>query len=518
MIRYCKLVALCLFFWMLGSSVSAQRLIEYEAGMGSRNADNPDVWVLYRRVKAVHEGMILYADSALLNTKKNDFTAFRHIKIVLTDTTEIYGDRLFYDGNTKIVNIWGDTVVFIDGATTLKTDKLTFDRNTNIAYYEKWGRSTNKDNTLTSRIGRYNATLKEFNIYDSVVLSDTSSALYTDTLIYNTITNEAHFTSPTHIYSDSTHIYSEQGSYNTVSNYAVSWKASRVESGEKILTCDTLHYYENTQYGKAFGHVLIVDTLNDITCSGRYGESNQQQRFSFVTDSALVVFVDKGDSLFLHADTLYVTNNDKQEFETVRAHYHVKVFRNDVQGMCDSAFYSVRDSLVSLYKHPVIWYEHYQCTADTIHLYLDTAGLKLANLRGNSFAIEQVDLQKFNQVRGKNADVYFREGEPLYTDILSNAQMVYYITETGADSNQTLVGVNVGKGSDMRIYFTNRRPNRVVTFGNPDMQTYPYDKLPADQKQLQGFEWLQAHRPQKSSDVFMKTTSPLTQERDKATH
>ena len=96
--------------------------------------------------------------------------------------------------------------------------------------------------------------------------------------------------------------------------------------------------------------------------------------------------------------------------------------------------------------------------------------------------------------------------------------MIYYITETGVDSTQMLVGINVGKGSDMRIYFTDRQPNRVVTFGNPDMQTYPYDKLPADQKQLQGFEWLQTHRPQKSSEVFFDTTFQMAHESDKATH
>ena len=38
----------------LGGFVEAQKLIEYSSGMGSRNPDNADVWILYRGVQATH--------------------------------------------------------------------------------------------------------------------------------------------------------------------------------------------------------------------------------------------------------------------------------------------------------------------------------------------------------------------------------------------------------------------------------------------------------------------------------
>ena len=55
----------------------------------------------------------------------------------------------------------------------------------------------------------------------------------------------------------------------------------------------------------------------------------------------------------------------------------------------------------------------------------------------------------------------------------------------------------------MRIYFVDRAPDRVVTQGNPDMNTYPLEQLPADKRQLQNFRWIDDRRPHKPLDVFV---------------
>lgn len=503
MLNWVKRIGLLVLLLVSAISADAQKYITYEAGMGTRDMSNPDVWILYNRVKAMHDGMVLRADSAQLNSVQNDLSAYGHIKIELTDTTTIYGDRLFYDGNSRVVDIWADTVRFVDGKTVLKTNHLSYDRNTSMATYNNWGHTVNEGSTLDSRIGHYDSDTKIFYIYESVVLQDSSSRLETDTLTYDYKIHTAYFVSPTYIYSDSTVIYSERGSYNTDTRYALSTKASQVVTGEKQMNCDTLHFYQDNNFGQAYGHVVIQDTANKITCTGRYGETTQLTRRSFVTDSALVVMLDdNGDTTYIHADTVMVTNDSVREFQSISAYHHVKLFRNDAQGMCDSAYYYVPDSLLTLYHNPVLWYGNYQCTADTILMYNDTDGVRLAYLNGSSFNIEKVDAQKFNQLKGKRSVVYFSHGEPSYADILGNAQMVYYITEEGTDGTIRLVGVNAGIGSDMRIYFVNRAPERVVTYGKPDMHTYPLSKLPEDLSRLPGFRWVENQRPHNRQDIF----------------
>lgn len=498
-----KSFAILISLLCFSTSVEAQKLIEYSSGMGSRDPENSDIWILYHNVQATHEGMILEADSAHYNTRENSFTAFRNVAIQLSDTTFIYGDRLFYNGNTRVVDIWADTVTLFDGETQLLANHLTYERNNSTAYYTEWGYGSSADRNLFSRQGQYNSELKQFYIYNDVVLTDSTMQLVTDTLLYNTETSVAHFESPTYIFSDTSTIYSELGEYNTETRYAVSYRASHVSNQGRTIDSDTLFYDEVLEYGKAWGHVVIIDSANELTCTGRYGETSQARGFSFVTDSAHVLFVDENDSLFLHADTIYLTTDSADQLKTVRANNHVKVFRRDAQAMCDSAFYNAVDSTLLLYKEPVLWYEHYQCTADTIELLHDTSGVKQAWLRSSCFAIQQVDREKFNQLKGHQGVVYFREGEPYYADVLGNAQMVFYITEEDTSGRTTLVGVNAGVGTDMRIYFdSTRAPVRVVTFDNPDMQTYPVGMLPAELKRLPDFQWLSRRRPLKPEDVF----------------
>jgi len=481
-----------------------QKLIEYQSGMGSRDSGNPDVWILYSGVVATHDGMVLKADSAHYNTVENSFTAFRRITITLTDTTFIYGDRLYYDGNSRVLDIWDDTVVLVDGATVLRANHLTYERNEAMAYYNEWGHAISRDRHLDSRKGYYNSEAKVFYIYDDVHLSDSSMLLVTDYLRYDTESEIAHFETPTHIYSDSSTIYSELGDYNTDTRFAISYKRSHVDNKGRTIDSDTLYYDELLDYGRAMGNVVIVDSVNEMTCTGRYGETNQAEGFSFVTDSAHVLFIDRGDSLFMHADTIYVTTDDSNSLRTVRAASHVKVFRRDAQAMCDSAFYNAPDSLLSLYHDPVLWYEHYQCTADTIEIKHDSNGVRLAYLRSNCFAVQQADRERFNQLKGRQGVVYFADGEPLYADVKGNAQMVYYLTEEDDTMGTVLVGVNVGRGTDIRIYFdSTRAPSRVVTYDRPDMQTYPVGKLPTEWQRLPDFRWLTARRPRRPAEVFV---------------
>lgn len=499
-----KSFVLLLLVAAVAMPAAAQKLIEYTSGMGSRDPHNPDIWILYQDVVATHEGMTLRADSAHYNTAENSFTAFRNIHITLTDTTFIFGDRLYYDGNTRVLDIWADTVLLLDGGTTLKANHLTYERNRSTAYYTLWGHATSDDRTLDSRQGEYNSDRKVFYISNDVNLRDSTMLLVTDTLVYNTVSKVAHFESPTHIYSDSSVIYSELGDYNTDTRFAISFKASHVSNQGRTIDSDTLYYDEVSEYGKAHGNVRIYDSVNDLTCTGRYGETHRKHRFSYVTDSAHVLYVDGGDSLFMHGDTIHVTTDSADDLSTIRASYHVKVYRTDAQAMCDSAFYSASDSLLSLYHDPVLWYEHYQCTADTIELLHDSAGMRRAWLRSECFAIQQVDSARFNQLKGKQGVVYFRDGNPDYVDILGNAQSVFYITEEGPDKQPRLVGVNAGMGTDMRIYFdSTRSASRVVTFDKPDMQTYPVMQLPEEWQRLQDFHWRPERRPRKPEDVFV---------------
>ena len=494
-----------ILFVLLGItfSSSAQKIIEYVAGMGGKSKENSEVWILRRGVRATHEGMVLTSDSAHFNVKENSFEAFGNVCVEVSDTTFIWGDYLVYDGIDRVANIWADTVIMIDGKTTLISDHFTYDRNGSKAYYIDWGVAANEHNRLSSQNGVYDVENKVFYIWDNVELSDTSSVLVTDSLTYSTRNKLACFFGETVIYTTETQMYSMYGEYNTETRLVRSYRSSRIVNKKGLLEGDTIYYLEQSKWGMAKGNVLIVDSINHIVCTGKYGESDQERKLSFVTDSAMVMFIEDEDSLFVHADTLNIGLDSIDNIKFIKANYHVQAYRKDLQARCDSAYYVAEDSVLSMYGEPIVWYEHYQGTADTIAIHHDTSGIDKVYFKTNTFAVQQIDREKFSQIKGIQGVIFVDKSRPKQANITGNSKMVYYILDEDQGGNTSVVGANIGDGDEIKIYFdSTSRPVRVVTMNNPDMQTYPVNGIPVDMKLLEGFLWRSNVRPREVKDIF----------------
>lgn len=86
-----------------------------------------------------HEEALMYCDSAYFYENTNSIDAFGHVRFVQGDTLQGFGDKLFYDGNTKLARLRRH-VKMIHGRkhenpTILTTDSLNYDRAAGVAYY-----------------------------------------------------------------------------------------------------------------------------------------------------------------------------------------------------------------------------------------------------------------------------------------------------------------------------------------------------------------------------------------------
>ena len=69
-------------------------------------------------------------------------------------------------------------------------------------------------------------------------------------------------------------------------------------------------------------------------------------------------------------------------FEAFR---HVRVFSDSLQAVCDSMFYSFKDSVFRLYDDPVVWSNENQVTGDTILLFTKNKKADRMQVFKNSF-------------------------------------------------------------------------------------------------------------------------------------
>lgn len=235
---------------------------------------------------------ILSSDSAYLHQKENYVDAFGHVIITQGDTLHIFGDKLNYQGNTKIA-IMTDNVRMIDKDAILTTNYLTYNTATKYGTYTGGGKLVNKDNTLTSKNGYYLASSRDAYFRYNVVLVTTDATIKTDTLRYNSGTRISYFYGPTNILGkkDNDTLYTENGTYNTQTEQAFFGKKNQYRQGTKTLKGDSLFYDRLIGYGKAVKHVTFTDTEQKVIMHGELGENFKKGNRTLVTQHAYVVFV-----------------------------------------------------------------------------------------------------------------------------------------------------------------------------------------------------------------------------------
>lgn len=453
---------------------------------------------LIGNVKLLHDSTYLYCDSAYLDESNNSFTGFNDVHIDVNDTLDIFSRLLYYDGNTRVAELH-DSVKLIDKRATLTTDVLIYDRKTRVARYFTGGKIVDEHNVLTSIKGYYYTNNNEAFFKDSVVLTNPDYVMNSDTLRYNTETEIAHFTGPTTITSEENLIYCENGWYNTKTDVSQFDENAYIQTPEQLIKGDSMYYDRTIDFGKAYDNVSITDTVHDFIISGHYGEFWKANGYSFVTDSTEAILIDRLDSLFLHADTLWVDFDSTQKAKRMHAYHQAKFFRYDLQGMTDSLIYDFVDSAIRMYKEPVLWSEENQLTSDSVHILITDNEIDSMVLYNTAFIISRDDTGTFNQIKGRQMTGYFMENDLRKVKVKGNSQTIYFVREE--DGN--LIGIQKILSSDMLIYLRENEIKTITYISQPKGSLFPERELTREELFIKGFNWYGDRRPLSRKDIYI---------------
>ncbi len=445
-----------------------------------------------------HGGAIMYCDSAYNYVANNSLEAFSRVHLVQGDSIDCYGDHLTYDGNTRIARITSN-VRLVGRNTELLTSELEYNVGTNTAYYTRYADIKSGDNKLNSQVGYYFARDEMYHFIDSVVLRNPDYTIYSDTLKYHTVSKISWFFGPTEIIGDSSYIYCEDGWYNTDTDISMLKQNALVRNNRQVIKGDSLYYERNTGYGEAFNNIELLDEDQNIILRGNHAIVNQKTDSALLTRQAVFIYITSdSDSVFVHADTLRA-NNDSAGFRELRAYYGARLYKSDLQGMCDSLYYTASDSILRLYKEPVLWSGENQLSANYIEIWTKNRQVSQVHMIQSAFMINEEDTGKFNQIKGKNMIGYFRDNEAYKIDVNGNGETVYY-----AKDRNELIGVNVAQSSNLSIYLKNNKPDNIRFYVLPNGTTYPLEMAPPEKLLLKDFKWLADRRPKNKDDIFRK--------------
>lgn len=205
------------------------------------------------------------------------------------------------------------------------------------------------------------------------------------------------------------------------------------------------------------------------------------------------------DSLAVADSTAAVSHADSSavKLDTTKIGFllglkNVKVFRRDMQVACDSLEYNDLDSLVRLYKQPVVWNEiDRQYSADSIFVVIKNRALEKANLMSEAFIVIKQDSICFDQIKGAEMMAYFDSTGALSRfDSMGGASGVFFIEENGV-----LATVNKFEAKMLTAIFKNGDIHDLSYFEEAKTDAYPLVQLQRDERVLKGFLWQPENRP-----------------------
>lgn len=425
-------------------------------------------------------------------------------------------DSLLYNMETKVSSFISKTYIKNDEV-EINTTQGTYDLKTGNAYFTQ--RTSVKDST--GRI--YTA--------DNMALDDMSgnaqmegNAVIIDTANYFiVIANQIFLNKKNNSFlatrkpvliikqkNDSTYIAADT-IYSGIS--------TRLESEKIMLQKDTAHNI-NVQQDKK-----VNDFLKD-SVSGKnilLPEIKKDSVFTTMKDtlssskdivqSPPKLILNKTDSVYSSLNLMIKEKNDKDsislkdkvvvsEPDTIRyflAFHHVRIFNDSLQSVSDSMYFSTKDSVIRLYYDPVIWSGNTQITGDTLFLFTQNQEPKRLYAFEKGMIINRTKEGFFNQMAGKTINAYFLDGKIDYVNVKgSQSESIYYLQ----DDSQAYIGMNRASGDVINLYFQKEDLKKVIFINEINGVIFPMWKIPADQKELKNFKWLDAKRPKNKFELF----------------
>lgn len=470
--------------------------------------------VLFRK-----EDMFMYCDSAHFYDGANSVHAFGNVRMEQGDTLFVYADELEYNDSTELAILYanaGRKVRLINRDVELQTNPFYYDLGIDLGFYDNYGVLTDKQNVLVSIYGEYSPNTAEALFRENVVLTSLRKAdtlkIYTDRLYYNTNTHISEMDVPSVIVNKDGKIFTDSAIYNTETSFADLYRRSVVVmKNNNRLTGDSLKYDRNAGYGEAFGDVIMTDSAHNMRLSGEYGFYNELSDSAFVTGRALAKEYSKGDTLYLHSDTIrafavvtpetiadsVVVPADTARF--VVAAHKVRFYRVDLQGVCDSMTFVQSDSMLYLNRHPIVWSGNRQIFGNVIEVHLNDSTVDYARLPDFGFMVEEIEEGFYQQLAGKEMLATFVDGELRRLDVSGNVEAITFPEE----SDSTINKVATLESSFMTALFKGRELERMKTWPQSTSVITPLYLSKRASLFMPQFKWYPEIRPSSPEDVFV---------------
>ncbi|MEL6866398.1 MAG: OstA-like protein [Bacteroidota bacterium] len=499
------------------------------------------------------DSLSIFADSLSYQGDSRIADLFGQV-ILVNDQEKLFTNRLNYDLNSKVATYrsgatltndttqltsqigyyyvdeneayFKDSVVVIDPEFILRSDTLQFNTQTRLTtflgptlitqdsaniycesgYYDIRDRSAEfRDNPqyvkgeqkAWAEVIRYDGKLKEVQLIDEASFIEGDKKAFADTIRYEENTKVTWLEGNAHFEDTEQVIDSERIRYNSEEEAFSTSGRSRISDPPQILVADEIDYLGDI--GQAKGNVIWRDTTEQTTIVCEQADYNKETDYLLASgDRPLLISLIDEDSLFLRADSLISFREAPEDStRTLVAYQDVRMYKSNLQAVCDSLTYSTKDSLFEFFDDPIIWSDTTQFSADTVRMQLVDQQIDQILLYNKALIVNSTDEILFNQIKGRTITAFFETNELRRMMVEGNAESIYY----AQDEAKAYIGLNKTVCSRMLLYFGNNKVEDIHFYATPKGNFIPIGRVNFETEKLDGFRWETKRRPFSLQDL-----------------
>jgi lipopolysaccharide export system protein LptA len=392
--------------------------------------------------------------------------------VLLQDSMKLLSDSLVYFTKTNLVKFTGPTLIEKDSL-NIYCELGFYNTETQQSHFGNYPRYKKGNQIADAKDIYHDAKKKIIILVHKAYIRDEKQSAKGDSINFNETTHQVSLFGNAWYKEGERELFGDQIEFNRkTKSLSVKGKTKVAESG-RIIDALRLQYDGIKDKGLAIGNVIVSDTISgySIICDTfEYNKSNAMYRALGKTQRAYIASKFDDDSLYLSADHLISERKivESDTFQILQAWKHVKIWSKKVQGLCDSLYFSGRDSMFYLFTNPVMWSDTSQFSGDTIWIKTGNKSIQDIFLRQKAFIINRDNNQLENQLKGREIQAHFLQGKVHFMDVQGNAESVYFIL----DDEKGYVGTNSIQCSSMRFFF-----NEQEKIDHIDFFTKPKGKM-----------------------------------------
>jgi lipopolysaccharide export system protein LptA len=491
------------------------------------------------------ENFSLVSDSISYNTENQVTKYFSPVRIK-KDTADIYSLGGWFDLDDKVGDFIGNAQ-YVSGSTMANADTIHYDgqqdeitlksahqrstyisdKDTAYAYEIFYDRKTeefrlsgdsyykNDKNEVRGEMVNFSKSTESFRVSGRSYISDPPIIIEADDIFYDKISKTGiadcnvvwkDTTAKTTIYADHVEYRGEDKYMKATNDEGRPLFTTLIDNDTLYLRADTLKSFQiiidrSPEKKASLNNKNPIDSKSSKTRVVHINEEVIEQdsliKIPFVADTISILSIDSSGSALISDTLMADTTALRDTIVYFVGDNNVRMYKSDMQSVCDSLIYSIKDSIFTLAGTPFVWTDSTQISGDTMQIFLREKKVDRLTAGANALIVTSEDLIFFNQIRGKQLESFFENGKAKRMDIDGNAEALYYIL----DKEKAYIGVNRTECSNMKFYFNDNKISEIRFYNEPSSRVIPMQKADHEGLKVKGFIWNAAVRPFSNADL-----------------